>query len=296
MTNSRGLLEWFNSIDAHIKFTLEEEKEGNLNYLDVSISRKTSGFETSWYKKPSHTLTLDRWDSNSSKRYKANVVRTMVERIFKISSNELIFQKSIEELKEMLRNSGYPEYIIKLHVKRSIFLVKTSNLDQNLQNNTGNQKVVYFGLRYCSERTLYFAWKLKRLVKQFFPSINCSTYFKKETSLLHRFSCKIKPKNPEVDSGVYKIRCRDCNLVYIGETSRSLKLRVHEHRSLINKPDRSAIAKHSSDTNHTIDFENARVTMSESHDLKRKYAEAILINSQPVFATNTASIPLWIFK
>jgi hypothetical protein len=30
-------------------------------------------------------------------------------------------------------------------------------------------------------------------------------------------------------SGVYQLRCPDCNLVYIGQTGRQFKIRYHEH-------------------------------------------------------------------
>ena len=84
---------------------------------------------------------------------------------------------------------------------------------------------------------------------------------------------------------VYKIPCKNCERVYVGETGRSLGARVKEHRkevdsitgvftraektraaSICNK---SAITDHVSNENHVIDWENAKVIDRESDKADR---------------------------
>ena len=97
-------------------------------------------------------------------------------------------------------------------------------------------------------------------------------------------------EKPEV---VYKIPCKNCERVYVGETGRPLGTRVKEHRkevdsitgiftraektraaSICNK---SAITDHVCNENHVIDWENAKVIDREADKAGRLIREAIWI-------------------
>jgi len=92
---------------------------------------------------------------------------------------------------------------------------------------------------------------------------------------------------------VYKIPCKNCERVYVGETGRPLGARVKEHRkevdsitgiftraektraaSICNK---SAITDHVCNENHVIDWANAKVIDRESDGAGRLIREAIWI-------------------
>ena len=87
----------------------------------------------------------------------------------------------------------------------------------------------------------------------------------------------VHPKDPtpkESKSGIiYQIRCKTCKRLYIGETARSLKTRMEEHR----KTTSSAVREHQTDTGHEIDWENVKIIGKESQWMKRKIKEAIAI-------------------
>ena len=64
-----------------------------------------------------------------------------------------------------------------------------------------------------------------------------------------------KIKNPlKKNSGIYKINCKQCGKVYIGQTKRNLDTRTKEHfRNLrLNHTDKSAIASNFWNTGHEI--------------------------------------------
>ena len=44
-----------NSIDPHISFTLEHERDGQLPFLDTLVSHKNGAITTNVYRKPTHT-------------------------------------------------------------------------------------------------------------------------------------------------------------------------------------------------------------------------------------------------
>jgi hypothetical protein len=58
--------------------------------------------------------------------------------------------------------------------------------------------------------------------------------------------------------GVHRIPC-ECGRVYIGQTGRSVGIRLKEHQRhiLLEHPDNSAVAEHSIDEGHRIQFHNS---------------------------------------
>jgi hypothetical protein len=60
--------------------------------------------------------------------------------------------------------------------------------------------------------------------------------------------------------GVYSIPC-SCGKVYIGETGRSMKIRLKEHNVDIkwNRTHKSSLAEHSLKTSHLVCLENAKI-------------------------------------
>ena len=72
--------------------------------------------------------------------------------------------------------------------------------------------------------------------------------------------------DPSLCSGVYKVPCLDCEHCYYGETGRSFETRLGEHKSAVRNLDRkNACSKHVQDTNHQIDWKNAK-TVYNSDD------------------------------
>ena len=59
---------------------------------------------------------------------------------------------------------------------------------------------------------------------------------------------------------VYKIRCKDCDSVYVGETSHALKTRVKEHaKAIATLDEKPFLAKHHTLHSHEIDLENVKI-------------------------------------
>jgi len=94
---------------------------------------------------------------------------------------------------------------------------------------------------------------------------------------------------------VYEILCNDCNLKYIGETFRSIKVRAKEHQSYIGKTNSSAASQHVEKTGHRFNFNEAHLIYTENNSIKRKIAEALLIKNTKTVENNTPSIPLLMF-
>ena len=56
-------------------------------------------------------------------------------------------------------------------------------------------------------------------------------------------------------SGVYKLSCGTCNMVYIGQTSRTFFTRINEHkRDCLNDTGKSNYSRHLIENNHVFKF------------------------------------------
>jgi hypothetical protein len=70
--------------------------------------------------------------------------------------------------------------------------------------------------------------------------------------------------------GVYRIPC-ECGRVYIGRTGRSVDIRIKEHQRHIrlDHPDKSAVAGHSIDQGHRIQFHDASILATKTRYMDR---------------------------
>ena len=73
-----------------------------------------------------------------------------------------------------------------------------------------------------------------------------------------------KPKDKfskELSTGViHKINCKNCDKVYIGQTSRALRSRTREHKRAIFRGDRnSLLTQHCVENNHDFDLDDVKV-------------------------------------
>ena len=111
---------------------------------------------------------------------------------------------------------------------------------------------------------------------------------------------KDKVRNLKKANCVYRIPCKNCNKSYVGETGRSLGLRMEEHRkeaensesrpytrssksSAVSEIHKSAITDHVATDNHVMDWDNIRVLDREEDRTRRWIKEAIWIRrSMPV--------------
>ena len=84
------------------------------------ISQNNGQIMTCWYRKPSNTLIFNPWNSHGPKIYKINLIKTMVNRLNTICSNQILFNRNLKQLKERVLWSGYPNYIIENWFLRSL--------------------------------------------------------------------------------------------------------------------------------------------------------------------------------
>ena len=106
---------------------------------------------------------------------------------------------------------------------------------------------------------------------------------------------KNRPPERKQTGVVYEIPCKDCPEVYVGETKRTLKVRLSEHRQAVKWGDpKNGIAVHVQKTNHCINWEGATVQRRAEGFWLRRTVEAIQIKKPPrTWTWTAASSYLW---
>jgi len=81
---------------------------------------------------------------------------------------------------------------------------------------------------------------------------------------------------------VYKLSCKDCSATYVGQTCRTLKTRISEHKNHIrrNTTTQSVITEHRLNFSHEFDWNNVEILDQERYLARRLISEMIHIKRQ----------------
>ena len=111
-----------NNQHKNIKFTKEEEKHDMqyFPFLDIALMKEGESFKTSTYCKPTHTGLYMNWYSFSPRRYKINLIKTLLSRAWEICSSYSLFDKDCKQIKENLLKNQYPCKLIDATIRNVI--------------------------------------------------------------------------------------------------------------------------------------------------------------------------------
>ena len=77
-----------NSIDQHISFTIEEENNNQIAFLDALVTRKDNDPIIEVYRKPTHTDRYLDFFSHHDKRHKTSTAETLLHRATNLPSTK----------------------------------------------------------------------------------------------------------------------------------------------------------------------------------------------------------------
>ncbi|XP_068671068.1 uncharacterized protein [Montipora foliosa] len=110
-------------------------------------------------------------------------------------------------------------------------------------------------------------------------------------SLFPRPKAQEKVDRPQSGT-VYKISCTNCSFVYYGQTERSFKARITEHKRAVAMFDHdSKIACLVHENNHEMDFGSVRVVGHEANFHERLFLEAWYSIKDPQSGNDHIAIP-----
>ena len=70
---------------------------------------------------------------------------------------------------------------------------------------------------------------------------------------------------PDQSSGIYELKCKDCDSFYVGQTKRKLATRANEHKSYFEKSysAKSSFSDHLLDNDHHFDYQSLKLLKGE---------------------------------
>ena len=207
-----------NNFHQNIKFTMEEESNGELAFLDTLLKRNNGEISVLVYRKPTHTDQYLHYSSHHQTSCKESVVSSLFNRAYSIITNKDDLHKENTRIKQVLKENGYQESIISKifeGITNNHSLPQSQQLTQapDIQEEEIRMSINLPPVEVTREKL----WCICRSHKI------RSTFFTENT--LHKLLCK--PKDgvaTEIKNNIiYEIDCSNCEAVYFGESKSSLK-------------------------------------------------------------------------
>lgn len=239
----------FNNIHKKLNFTLENAINNKINFLDISIQIYKGKLDFSIYRKPTYSDNIIHKNSNHPVNHKRAALNSMIFRLINIPMNKQNYKKELQTILQIAKNNGYPDTTVfnilrrtKAKMKKIQNPITTLKPDEDKNKNkkyivfTYTDNKIHNILKPLKQRNLTIAYNTNNNIKKLIQNQ------------------KNNKDNLLDQNGVYKITCKDCNQVYIGQTGRSFKIRFNEHvKDYQYNRNKSTYANHLLKNNHNID-------------------------------------------
>ena len=220
---ANDFLQYLNSKHSNIKFTMETEIEKKLPFLDILITSSKNSFLTSVFRKSTFTGLFLNFTSFTPLSYKLGLIKTLIDRTFKICYNWMTFHVEIKKVKHFLAKNAYPPHIVDKEIKRYV-----DKIHKNDERNIESGNKTYMKLPYIGKFSKFAQKKLNHLCQTFCKETNINLVFS-STKVSSYFSSKDKIPDALKSFVVYYFVCASCKASYVGETYRHLDVRIEEH-------------------------------------------------------------------
>jgi hypothetical protein len=214
-TNIEDVLNKFNGLTPGLSFTLEHEQDNQLNFLDLTISRRVYKIEFGIYRKPTTPDVIIPKNSCHPYQHKMAAPRYFLNRMNSYDIDPIEKTKELNTVTQLLQNNGYSAST----VLRA--LNKKKHTEPKKEHEKPKQKWAKF---------TYFG-KETRMITNVFKNSNIRVAF----AATNKLGKLLNYKNPRTQrdqfkaNGVYQLECPTCKKRYVGQTERSFRIRYKEH-------------------------------------------------------------------
>ncbi|CAF1181268.1 unnamed protein product [Didymodactylos carnosus] len=125
-------------------------------------------------------------------------------------------------------DNGYPPYIMRKGVREGELITK--RLSQSKQKMTP-VRTIYFTMPYYGRESIIFTAHVKKACKRLMPLVKVNFAFRKTLTIKSAYLPLLKGNDAskKLKKLVYKVGCKNCDRVYVGETARERKTKMDEH-------------------------------------------------------------------
>lgn len=212
-------LEHLNSHHKNMQFTMELGGK-SINFLDLNIDITTNTHIFKIYRKPTTTDTVIPSCSQHPIAHKHAAFHSMVHRLTSIPQSKHNFQAELNTIKYIASNNGYsPQLIDKIlqrKQRRKVLPLLYAPTSETVNTKTNWCTIPYLG-------------KVSNIIAKTLKSCKYKTSFYVRGTAAHILFNSKDTRDALSNSGVYKITCKDCRKLYIGQTGRAIEIRLTEH-------------------------------------------------------------------
>ena len=271
-TQLENFFHHINNLHQNIKFTMEEESNGELAFLETLLKQNNGEISVLVYRKPTHTDQYLHYSSHHQTSCKECVVSSLFNRVYSIITNKDDLHEENARIKQVLKENGYQGSIISKIFKRITNNHSLPQLQQQTQAADIQEEEIKMSINLpYVEGT---SEKLRRILKS--HKIRSTLYTE---NTLRKLLCKPKDRVATEDENniVYEIDCSNCEAVYFVKSKLSLKSRSDEHKRSVRNCDcdKNEIAKHCWEADHNFNWDQKKVIDRESTLIPRKIKETI---------------------
>ncbi|XP_069947723.1 uncharacterized protein [Cherax quadricarinatus] len=258
----RGILNTINTLEPTIKFTLEEETDNQLPFLDVLLRTDENRLSFKVYRKPTYKNDLLHFFSHHNTRIKRRVVIGFFLRAYRISSLQFL-EEECTYITNSFSSLHFPPHFIRDCRKRATRILNKTNTNQV------EEKPPSYIVLPVSNVATNVSKKFDRKLAKISTSSSITI-----RNLIQ------KPKHDSgTNAGIYTTPYGVCDKVYVRETARSLDIRITEHKNARRNDDcKNARVQHTDDVGHLMKFNEAKLVIKEDDLRQRKCIEAALIS------------------
>jgi hypothetical protein len=249
-----------NKIHKNLQFTLEDEVNDSINFLDLRIKKSNSRLNFSIYRKPTTTDLTIHATSHHPYSHKIAAYNSFIHRLLSIPMSQTDFDEEVTTIKYIAVANGYKSSLI----DQLIYKHKHKKPKNTTKDNSSYVSAV-FGT--ALNHTITNQMAKNNVVVSFRTTNNLG-------SLLKEKQPKHNTNNRE-KAGVYKINCDDCQKFYIGQTTRSFGQRFKEHVPSRKSNLKSTFASHLVNNNHNYTGFEENMKILHFHNKKGRYLDCL---------------------
>ena len=102
-----------NSIDTKFSFTIEQECNEKISFLDTLVSRNNGAISVDVYRKPTHTDRYLDFSSHHDKKHKESTAATLLHRALNLPNTSEGKEREFNHVYSALESNGYPSKFIR---------------------------------------------------------------------------------------------------------------------------------------------------------------------------------------